>query len=113
MEKNIEFENAQKMKQQHPQTFYAPDDLELAALKPGDQVKVCTDNERFWTEVISVVDGIITSRVDNDLITEQLKYNDIITFKPENVYDILSSLKVQKKEKIISKAKKGKRLLEM
>ena len=88
MKRDIEFEDAQKLKQQYPETFYAPDAEELASLQPGDFVKVCAYRERFWAEVVSVEGNTITARVDNNLIMWQLKYNDTITFEARNVYDI-------------------------
>jgi len=88
MEKEIKFENARELKEQHPATFYAPDKKELDRIAPGDFVRVCTDDERFWVEVVAVENGIITGRVDNDLITRRLKYNDIISFRPDNVFNI-------------------------
>lgn len=89
MRKEIKFEDAQELKKQYPETFYAPSDKDLNKIEPGDFVKVCAFQERFWAEVISVNDDAITARVDNVLLMWHLKYNDIITFKTSNVYDIL------------------------
>lgn len=89
MEKNIKFEDAQKLRKEHPKTFYAPTREELNRITPGDFVKVCAFQERFWVEVKSVKDGQITARIDNDLITPHLRYDQIISFRPENVYNIL------------------------
>ncbi len=89
MEKEIKFEDAQELKKQYPETFYAPSSEDLKQIKPGDFVKICAYQERFWAEVISVNDDAITARVDNVLLMWHLKYNDIITFKTYNVYAIL------------------------
>lgn len=88
MERKVKFEDAQKLKKQHPQTFYAPEPEELSRIRPGDFVKVCAYRERFWAEVISIKDGTITARIDNDLLTQWLRYNDIIKFKAEHVHNI-------------------------
>ena len=89
MKKIIKFEDAQALHQLHPDTFEAPTPEDLQDLKPGDFVKVCALRERFWAEVIAVETGVITARVDNNLIMNELSYNDTIRIKPENIYDIL------------------------
>lgn len=88
MKKNIRFENAQELKQQYPDTFYAPEAEELQKLQPGDTVKVCALRERFWAEIVSIQDSMITARVDNHLLTPHLRYNDFIEFHVDNIYDI-------------------------
>lgn len=88
MKKNIKFENAQELKKQYPDTFYAPEPEELQQLKPGDTVKVCACQERFWAEIVAIDDGMVTARVDNHLLMRQLRYNDLIAFHLDNVYNI-------------------------
>jgi hypothetical protein len=89
MKKKIRFEDAQVLHQQYPDTFYAPDERTLKEISQGDLVKVCAFEERFWAEVISVKDGTITARIDNDLINRCLKYNEIIDFETRHVYNVI------------------------
>jgi len=86
---DITFIDAQAMAIRHPETFEAPSKEELDQIKSGDSVKVCVDRERFWTQVISVDKEIIEARIDNDLIMDKLRYNDIIWFPRCCVFSIL------------------------
>lgn len=90
MEKKIRFVNAQKMKKQYPDSFYGPATKDLEALKPGDFVKVCAYQERFWAEVLEIEGQNVTARIDNDLITIKLSYNEKISFQKDHIYDIIS-----------------------
>ena len=78
------------MARNHPETFEAPSQGELDAIKPGANVKVCYDNkERFWTLVKEVNGNQIIATVDNDLvIVEEFNYPDEITFEKRHVYQI-------------------------
>ncbi len=105
MDRKIEFEDAQQLAKQYPDTFYAPDEDILSRIKSGDFIKVCTLNERFWIEVTSVSEGKITARVDNELLMDELHYNDIIEIEPRHVYDILPKGTNQKKEQKPGKGK--------
>lgn len=109
MDTNIKFVDAQEMKRQYPDKFFAPDIEELVRIQPGDFIKVCTENERFWVEVISVEDGVITGRVDNDLITQTLRFNDVISLEPRHVYDIMPPPKNVQKKKPAKRQGKGLR----
>jgi hypothetical protein len=91
--------NAEAMRQQHPATFGRPEAEDLAALQVGDMVKVAiqdaslflgaTDcSERFWVEITKVNAPIFEGRIDNELFTKQLKFNDIIRFHLDNIYQI-------------------------
>lgn len=83
------FVDAQQMAKEHPDTFSAPSQGELDAIKPLSIVKVCYDKERFWTTVLDVKGGKITGTVDNDLVlTEDFNYDDMITFEKRHVYAI-------------------------
>lgn len=83
------FVNAQQMHQDHPDTFEVPSDKELAGVKEGSIVKVCHNDERFWT-VVKAVDGEkVTAEVNNCLIGDQpFDLGDEIEFKKENIYCI-------------------------
>jgi len=106
MKKKINFENAQQLRRQYPDTFYAPGEEELQKLQQGDMVKICALQERFWAEVISITDKIVTARVDNDLLMRQLKYNDIIDFHLDNVYDIMPKTMLSRSVALVSSIKK-------
>ncbi len=88
MKRNVDFVDAQQMKQMHPGTFEAPDHYDLGALKIGDTVKICAYQERFWVEITEINGTIITGRIDNILITPLLKYNETIQFESRHIFDI-------------------------
>ena len=85
-----EFTDAQSMARMHPYTFMAPGLEELAVIKVGDFVKVCHNNERFWS-IVKSVDGVtVTAEVNNDLICSQpFKCGDTISFEKRHIYDII------------------------
>src|SRR4051812_13850485 len=88
-----QFVDAQEMHREHPTTFEVPPDTELAAIKAGDPVKVCTSDERFWVTVTEVAEHRIAGTVDNDLVftdVHGLGYGDAISFTRENVYSIIA-----------------------
>lgn len=81
--------NAKEINIKHPDTFQIPSDLELSNLKIGDIVKICNGSERFWTIVVSIKGDDICARINNYLVnTKEYDYNDILSFKKENVYEI-------------------------
>jgi hypothetical protein len=83
--------DAQRMHEQHPDTFEVPDPSELDAIGPGDCVKVCFEdiNERIWIRVTGNDAGTITGTLDNDPVGEGIAYGDTVTLEPRNVLDIL------------------------
>jgi len=99
----LEFVDAQDMARQYPDTFGVPTNEELAGIKSGDSVKVSHNNERFWVTVTRISKkGVITGRVDNDLICVQpFKYKDRIVFETRHVYSIWSGkpIKIKKEKK--------------
>jgi len=111
--RSIVFEDAQRLKLLHPNTFYAPEPEDLAKIAPGEIVKVCAFRERFWVEVLSVEGDHITGKVNNELLTQKLKYNDIVRFKANNVYNIwsieLEGLKNIRDKEVSKKLHKRKR----
>ena len=80
--------NAEVMRVAHPNTFGRPDAEELSALKKGDIVKVAIQGERFWVIITKVKQPVLEGIVDNDLLTDQLKYKDLIRFHTDNIYQI-------------------------
>lgn len=68
--------------------FEIPPSNIIPEVNIGDTVKVCCNQERFWTEVLDIKDENIVARVDNQLGQPNLQYNDIVYFKAANVYDV-------------------------
>lgn len=88
------FINAKQQNILHPKTFEVPTDQELNNLTTGDIVKVCHNDERFWTLIMSVKGNTITASIDNDLIFEQpFERGSVIQFGKENIYDIYGCVK--------------------
>lgn len=95
--KKVSFRNAYVMKQLHPDTFEIPNPLFLQNFcitqnhfpELDRWVRVCADNERFWCKVISININTqtITASVDNDLITDVLKYGDVVEIQFCEIYD--------------------------
>lgn len=84
-----EFIDAQEMAQKHPDTFEAPTSEELDQISVGSLVKICNDEERFWTEVTKIDGDKITANVDNQLLGDY-GYNlgDSIEFEKRHIYSI-------------------------
>lgn len=94
MTATAEFVNAQEMHRNHPLTFDAPTEAELAGIGPGDLVKVCVEGERFWVKVTEPTAEMFTGTVDNILLCTDrhgLSYQDAVTFGRECVYDLIKA----------------------
>lgn len=70
-------------------SFVVPSDASITRLKPGDYVKLCRNNERFWVKI----DGYIARKwhgtVSNKLVrNEDLNLGDKIFFMRKNIYDL-------------------------
>ena len=107
MDRIINFEDAQQLAKKYPDTFYAPDESRLSQIKPGDFIKVCALNERFWVEVTAIENERIEGKVANDLLMDGLRFDDAICVEQRHVYDILST---PQSKKNIQVSKKGKGL---
>lgn len=87
--------DAQQMAVNHPTTFYAPSQEDLAGIRPGFFVKVAPnikEVERFWVEVLATSDSGIVGCVANDPIftaLHRLMCGDLIEFEPRHIYQIL------------------------
>lgn len=89
---NVDFLDAQQLGREHPNTFAAPTEEDIAQIKVGDYVKVCDGEERFWN-IIKKMDGdIIVAEINNKLVCGQ-DYNlgDLIQFSKHHIYDIESA----------------------
>lgn len=95
--------NAQELKQESPDTFWAPELEELESLLPGDYVKICVETEpscdnghvtgeRLWVTIVQVPDtpdGIFHGEFANSPVFFEANLNDPVEFFAHNVYDIL------------------------
>lgn len=90
MEKTITFVDAQEMGRKHPDTFEVPTNEELDAIKKGDSVKICDEEagERFWVTVDEIDGNKITGFVNNQLVSSDLHYGDLISFETRHIYSI-------------------------
>src|ERR1700704_6669396 len=62
--------DAQEMHRQNPTTFEVPSQHELALIKPGDWVKICRANERFWCNVVGSRGKYLIGAVDAPLVND-------------------------------------------
>ena len=60
--------NGVEMNAFHPTTFEIPSVEEIKSLQPGDHVKVCAENERFWVLLKSNDGETLVGVIDNHLI---------------------------------------------
>lgn len=82
--------NAEVMSILHPETFERVDQEKIDNLKPGDNVKICHNKERFWCIVLEVNGQWVKAEVNNDVSLEQpFKLGDILDFNKQNIYDVL------------------------
>ena len=84
--RGLPFVNAQKMRERHPETFEAPSYEELTAIKPGDYLKVCLNEERFWTKVVSISRDAIIATVENDLVINNLPCDTLVEFHKHHIF---------------------------
>ena len=84
-----EFIDAQELARLHPNIIEIPSDKELKALKVGDIVKVCHNNECFWVIVKKIKYNTIYGQVDNELVRKHnFHMGDMIKFEKKNIYTI-------------------------
>ena len=85
--------DAQTMHREHPETFDAPDAQELAAIKPGDWVKICREGERFWCKVVGAKGKYLIGAVDAPLVNSgNADINEpgkLVRFECRRVYTIM------------------------
>jgi hypothetical protein len=85
------FVNAQQMAKDHPNTFEAPLQKDLDAIKVGSYVKICVEPERFWVKVTARQDDNLTGEINNDLIASDshgLFCDMTVEFTVDNIYQI-------------------------
>jgi hypothetical protein len=79
--------DAQAQALKWPLSFFAPDDDERAALRPGDNIKVCRRGERFWLEVVEIDGDLIQAKVANELIYNLLPVGELVQLEWRHVYE--------------------------
>lgn len=64
-------------------------------IKIGSYVKVRCNGERFWCEVtgFDTDKGLIKTRIDNELISNEMKLNDILWIEPMNIIQVFKDEK--------------------
>jgi len=86
--KNVKFEDAVELSKIHVGSFQIPTQAELMQLEVGHVVKVCANNERFWTKIVQIdfdTEEIIAT-VDNKLLRNDLELFEKVKFKFNNIY---------------------------
>ena len=85
--------DAQAMHREHPDTFDAPSDAELAAIKPGDWVKICREGERFWCRIVGAKGKHLIGAIDAPLVVAENADisvpGRIVRFEYRHVYTIM------------------------
>lgn len=97
-----EWVDAQEKHRQHPDTFDVPSEEELAKIDVGFTVKVCNGQERFWTEVVELLEDGLLVRVDNNLVNDRgYNFGDILRIEKKHIYEIHTKMDIQElKEKM-------------
>ena len=91
-------ENAQKIADEFPYTFYKPSGEVVSQLKVGNQVKLIFEfesddpeaprAERMWVEITVVKHGVFSGYLNNDPeYIKDLKYKDPIEFSEYHIID--------------------------
>ena len=82
----IEFTDAQRIRQIAPAPPGLPTLQELQKLKPGTLVKVHTKQERFWMKIKRIEGEFITATIDTNLAYESdYHYGDTINFEKRHI----------------------------
>lgn len=98
LEKSWQLENAQKIADEFPYTFYKPSSQVIALLEPGNQAKLIfmfdSDEpdapraERMWVEITSKSEDGFYGYLDNDpAYIKDLKHRDPIQFEECHIID--------------------------
>lgn len=91
---NYTLENALKMHNIYPQSFDIPTFSEINSLKVGDFAKLIFKQdergERMWVQIISILDGQYTGRLDNNPVLVSLNVNDTVYFEQKNIIDTMT-----------------------
>lgn len=110
----MEFLNAKQLNKENPETFLLFDEKYFSELKQLDNVRVCLNNERFWVIVIAIdsENRKIKGCVNNDLIINNLKYEDNVEISFDNVLDIYFPIITTKPESVFLLQSIGRQTIE-
>tara|TARA_R110001592_G_scaffold97519_1_gene279368 strand:+ start:2648 stop:3259 length:612 start_codon:yes stop_codon:yes gene_type:complete len=97
-EKSWQLENAQKIADEFPYTFYKPSPQVIAQLEPGNQVKLifsfdsddpdAPQAERMWVEITGKSENGFSGYLDNDpAYIKDLKHRDPLKFEECHIID--------------------------
>ena len=97
-EKSWQLENAQKIADEFPYTFYKPSQQVIAQLEPGNQAKLifsfdsddpdAPQAERMWVEITEVSEDGFSGYLDNDPeYIKDLKYRAPLQFEKCHIID--------------------------
>ena len=98
LEKSWQLENAQKIADEFPYTFYKPSRQVIAQLEPGNQAKLifsfdsdessAPQAERMWVEITEVSEDGFFGYLDNDpAYIKDLKHRDPLQFEECHIID--------------------------
>ena len=98
-QKSWSIDDAQKLADEYPYTFYKPSPEVISQLKPGNQAKVIfrfesddptnPEAERMWVEITEVKNGKFYGCLDNiPVYIEDLKLNDPVEFEARHIIEI-------------------------
>ena len=89
-----ELSDAVQLHKTYPATFEIPDSDVTLSLKIGDVAKVAHRRERFWVQIVKVISkGEYVGRIDNDLLSKELRYGMLIALSHNNIYAVWGDTK--------------------
>lgn len=84
--------NAREMSERVPDSFHVPSGRVLCSLEPGDMVKICNGEERFWVKLEEPYDmpGYWVGVVQNDLVNKTRGYDNgsYVLLHIDHVYQV-------------------------
>lgn len=95
MKSDLVLSDARLLRKKHPTTFSTPYPAEIAAIRPGDCVKVIVQTpkhviagERMWILVDKVDGEFFEGKLDNDPVAFSGKAGDRVKFEARHIIDI-------------------------
>jgi hypothetical protein len=96
--------DSEERQRQFPDSWQHPPEGILAAIRPGDCVKIAVEGadvpgERFWTVVQEVSESAYVVRVENDLLfsqKHQIHCGDILCINRQNIIDVWPEVSVRR-----------------
>lgn len=96
-------EDAQALQRQNPDTFLAPSLADVEGIRQGTFIKICRNNERFWTIAVerrgSGWLAEIIAKVGSMLVMEKnfdLPLNHLIQFQARHAYEVVQPQEMAK-----------------